>query len=480
MTILQPLPKGKINFTNLIHKVFDLITGHYKVAKNYILSSLVCTIEKIKSQNNYITINLNKNDLSVIHYKKGKIFHYFEKVNINDDNWQQYCESFTKIPVYLVLNEFDVEFRTVDLKKVKFWDRSVLVHQVKKGEFNDNFWVFGKSKSDSSFFKDKYLISAIKLDNQINYIIKKIKNLHNPFAGLRLLNLELSFDKINKSEIKIEDTWYVVLVNFEDNFSDKVKIIIFFNKIPVLQREVKYQSPEEIENSINTTMRFLERFGYEDHHKVKIMAPSTIGKFSNKISDNFEIINFDLSQEILDSYNPTEHYMHFVPKELKTNYMFFSIPNYFAKYVFPTSLFLLLISCYNLTKGYFLNYEYNLTKYKLEKYQKKLPQNYNLQIKKAEVFEYFQDSKQKSPIKPLMALGYACKNHNPSIVSIDWKKENQDCFLKIKLYKKIPQNSKIKLERNLEENFKNICPDYSFVWHNQDYDLVVQMRCNYK
>jgi hypothetical protein len=480
MTILQRLPKEKVSFGTAIHKIFDLIIENYRIAKNYILSSILCMIEKMKSQDNYFTINFNNNDLSIVHYKNGKIFHYFEKVNINDDNWLKYCTNFAKLPIYLILNECDVEFRTVDLRKVKFWDRSVLIHQVKKGEFNNNFWVFGKSKSDSSFFKEKYLISAIKLDDGLNNVIRKIRNLRNPFAGLRLLNLELSVDNINKTDTKIENTWYVVLVNFEDNFSDKVKIIIFFNKIPVLQREVKYQSSEEIENSINTTMRFLERFGYEDHHRVKIMATSTVGKFSNKISDNFELVNFDLSQEIFDSYNPKKYYIHFVPKELKTNYMFFRLPDFFAKYIFPASLFVFIICCYNFTRGYFLNYDYNLTKSRLEKYQKKLPQNYNVQIKKAEIFGYFQDAKQKNPIKPLLALGYAGKNHNLSITQIDWKHDEKDYLLKIKFYKKIPQNSKNKFERSLEENFKNICPDYNWVWHNQDYELVLQMRCHYK
>lgn len=396
----------------------------------------------------------------LIHYKDKKIYHCLENICIEENTLSQYVAQFPELPLYWILQDCEMEFRTINLEKVKWWDRSVLIKQVHEGEFGENDWVFsGFSKRSKNH---DYLLAAIKTDNKLQLCAQKISLLPNPFAGIRAYQIEIAtyyFEQQNKL-----NSWVIVILT-QAKAKDNLTLIVFHDGAIILQRNIINRGWKD---AIKATMRFLNRFGYEDDQIVSIL---TTGKMADTCIAGFEFIKVQPLD--VDNYNPIKATFSFIPSNLRQKYFALIAPILTIRFALPLIVILLFFSAYFMLHGYFVQHDYQIVKNRLEEYNKKLPPDYQQKLKVAELFGYFQSTKKNNPSNMLKLLGQSLKKKRLIASQISWSIKAHNPHLEIKFDKPIKKKLKEKIQIQLESYLKTSFTEIEINWHNDKKPILM-------
>jgi hypothetical protein len=202
-----------IKKTNIGHKaeirVYNEITV-LEEAKIYLKGIWQRIVNWKHYPRDYLNLYESQGTLSLYHFKNNLLVHA-QEISLEDYEWREYVCQHSNLPIHLILQGQDCEFRSFATKQINIWDRFFLFNQLKTNEF--------QSDDLLNHYRPKHhvekvdVLTAIRSNDFLKQIYKVLASFKNPIGGVISWDIEQSIAM--KKQASITRTlrhWVVTLI----------------------------------------------------------------------------------------------------------------------------------------------------------------------------------------------------------------------------------------------------------------------------
>lgn len=418
----------------------------------------------------YINIYESQGGFTLFHFKNSLLVHT-QNISVAHYDWREYVSQHGNLPIYLIVQGQDCEFRSLPTNQIRIWDRYFLFNQIKTNEFSTEDLVNHYQPKQHPEKIDIFV--SIRSNDQLKQIFKALASIRSPIGGVLSWDIEQSLAmKKQASIIRPLRAWVVTLIPIDSNAST---ILIMHQDKILLQRVIFTKSTSDLEKELRSTLRFLQRQGYKDGQAVSILMPessATTIEFSNA-----ELELTPVSKKLLEkeTYRPVKPFLNFVPKMLSQAKSAHEIPRLAIKFLIPISMLLLILWATVQIKSFFQDYENKWLRIKYEKIHKRTSGNFAEQIHLSNLFMNYISSNNKNPSVTINGVNRLLKGRM-QVLDMTWNQTERSTELRLKISSAAKKNHDIKKYINL--NYERILGDVTLSWdeHGSETILLIQQQ----
>lgn len=239
----------------------------------------------------FIKIRIHANTISLFHIKNRHILERFEVAHsqIKAAELISFLRSRSTLPLQILIDDEDASYKLISLRQTKWWNRHGLFNQIKIAEFDKTDWIYHEHvpcPTDAH----RHVFIAFKPSTTLLETFMYLNNLQNPVAKIQLTSVQqtiAAIDRIKEHEpMRSFCPWSLYIRKISD--SEWLLSAQQYGAI-VLSRRGTFaaNSSEEsmIEGEIATTLRYLQRNGYEEGENLTLITAG--------FSDQFNAHSFD-------------------------------------------------------------------------------------------------------------------------------------------------------------------------------------------
>lgn len=239
----------------------------------------------------FISIRIHHTSVSLIHIKNR---HILERIDLShsqlkSEQQNDFLAQRSTLPLHILIDDEDTSYKLISLQHTKWWNRHGLFNQIKIAEFNQSDWVYHEHvpcPTDSH----RHVFIAFKPSSILLETFMYLKTLKNSIAKIQLTSVQqtaAAIDRIKEHEpMRSFCPWSLFIRKISD--TEWLLSAQQYGAI-VLSRRGTFaaNSSEEalIENEIATTLRYLQRNGYEEGENLTLITAG--------FSDQFNAHSFD-------------------------------------------------------------------------------------------------------------------------------------------------------------------------------------------
>lgn len=239
----------------------------------------------------FISVRIHHKAITLVHIKNRHILERIdtEYSQTNATHLNDFLTQRSSLPLQILIDDEDTNYKLISLQHTKWWNRRGLFNQIKIAEFNQTDWVYYEHvpcPTDSH----RHVFIAFKPSSTLLETFMYLKHLKNPVAKIQLTSVQQTATAMNR--VKEHDPmrsfcpWSLFIRKISD--TEWLLSAQQYGAI-VLSRRGTFaaNSSEEtmIENEIATTLRYLQRNGYEEGEKLTLITAG--------FSDHFNAYPFD-------------------------------------------------------------------------------------------------------------------------------------------------------------------------------------------
>lgn len=239
----------------------------------------------------FIKIRIHPNTISLFHIKNRHILDRFDAPNsqIKTAELTSFLAARSTLPLQILIDDEDASYKLISLQQTKWSNRRGLFNQIKIAEFDKADWVYHEHVP-SPVDAHRHVFIAFKPSTALLETFMYLNNLQNPIAKIQLTSVQqtiAAIDRIKKHEPMRSFCPWSLFVRKVSN-TEWLLSAQQYGAI-VLSRRGTFaaNSSEEsmIESEIATTLRYLQRNGYEEGENLTLITAG--------FSDQFNAHSFD-------------------------------------------------------------------------------------------------------------------------------------------------------------------------------------------
>lgn len=418
----------------------------------------------------YFNLYESQGELTLYHYENNILIHS-HAVLPNDRSSFDHITKNPHLPIYLILQGQDCEFRTFATKQINMWDRFFLFNQLKDNEFHENDLIqYYRPKRHTE--KIDVLI-AVRSSDFLKQVYDVLNSFANPIGGVTLWDIEQSF--VMKKQASITRTlqeWVVILVPITNN---KFTMIVFCQEALLLQRVIYSKNTQEIEKEIKSTLRFLQRQGYKDDQPISIVVAEDTIDIAEFSHDKFEAVAVSKRVFEKESYKPINSFFNFLPKSFKQAYLAYIFPRLAIKFLIPLSTILLLIWSTVQIKSFFQDYELKWVNSNFEEVSKKAKGTFFEQAELGKLFTNYVITADNNPSSIITNLTKILKGKF-QVTGITWSQGEKDNEMRLNFAS--INGKKQDFKKYISQNGEKILGDVKITWdeHENESSLLIKKQ----
>ena len=234
----------------------------------------------------FIKVHVNSNAISLFHIKNRYVLDRF-KVNtaqIKSVQLASFLSSRSALPLQILIDDENVDYRLISLSQTKWWNHHGLFNQIKITEFDKTDWIYHEhvpSPTDAH----RHAFIAFKPSPILLETFMYLNNLQNPVAKIQITSVQqtmAAIDRIKEHEqMRSFCPWSLFIRRISD--TEWLLSAQQYGAI-VLSRRGKfaanYSEESMIENEITTTLRYLQRNGYEEGENLTLITAGFSDEFN--------------------------------------------------------------------------------------------------------------------------------------------------------------------------------------------------------
>ncbi|MES2608142.1 MAG: hypothetical protein V4544_05395 [Pseudomonadota bacterium] len=243
----------------------------------------------------FIKIHIHPNHITLFHIKNRHILDRFEveTSQLKTGALAFFLAPRSALPLQILIDNEDVNYRLISLRQTKWWNRHGLFNQIKIAEFDKTDWVYHEHVPCSAD-SHRYVFIAFKPSTTLLETFMYLNNFKNPVAKIQLTSVQqtvAAIDRIKKYEpMRSFCPWSLFIRRISD--TDWLLSAQQYGAI-VLSRRGKFaaNNSEEstIEAEIATTLRYLQRNGYEEGENLTLITAGFSDEFNGHSFDSVSI-----------------------------------------------------------------------------------------------------------------------------------------------------------------------------------------------
>ena len=390
----------------------------------------------IHKEEEYLIVQLTPNNISFQHMRGKRIVDSSHAVFSRRQKLLNQLNDFD-IPIQLILKDWDLKVRQLNLKGIKFFDRRQAKNNFIAGEFSAQDTVICKK---SYTHKNTYTLIGLQHNYQLDQVLNSIASLNNAIKTIQLFETEILY-KITrlyaKKEEKEEGKWFALLTESNKRW----QLLVGHNCDLIYSRFLEQSSSKHFQNDLMQdvidTMNYLPRLGF--HNQKPLMLFAKKGLFQNvpeAKNNNIQLTPIMHMNDflILDEKKATKFYSLFswmndsifLPNFF-WNRLSYTLPKISALIMFPLLFILGMMATY-------LSIDTAIYLKKIDAIDKKtqdfssLNAQMNTCLQRSKYFAFFQTHYQKNPIVMLKNITKLTVNYM-NIQAVHWMKHDQNFVL---------------------------------------------------
>ncbi len=417
----------------------------------------------------YINLYESQGTLSLCHFKNNLLVHV-QEVNLDDYEWRQYVCQHSSLPIHLILQGQDCEFRSFPTKQINLWDRFFLFNQLKTNEFDvDDLLNHYQPKQH---FEKVDILAAIRSNDRLKQIYKVMASFKNPIGGVISWDIEQSM--LMKKQASITRAlrhWVVTLIPMENH---KFTMLVMCQDTILLQRVVHSKTTSDIEKELRSTLRFLQRQGYQEGQAVSVLVPEDTLEIDEFSHAEFEAVA--VSKHLLEkeAYKPTKCFLNFIPQILRQANLAYHLPRLAIKFLIPISAILLILWASVQIKSFFQDYECKWLHNKYEKTFKKTTSNFAEQVHLSKLFMSYVIAGNNNPSKTMNNVNRLLKG-KAQVLGVVWAPTARGTELRLK-FSSVSKAKNQDFKKYISQNCERVLGDVSVTWDDQANETILLIQ----
>jgi hypothetical protein len=242
----------------------------------------------------FIKLHILPSSIILFHIKNKHILERFETTIAQMKNAQfaSFLAPLAKLPLQILIDDEDVNYRLISLRQTKWWNRYGLFNQIQIAEFDKTDWIYTEHvPSPTDLYRHVFI--GFKPSPLVLETFMYLNNLQNPIAKIQLSSVQQAAAAINRITEHEPTQSFCPWTLFIRRISDTHWLLSAqqYGAIVLSRRGTFSANNSEeltIENEIVTTLRYLQRNGYEEGEKLTLITAGFSDEF-NKHS--FESVN---------------------------------------------------------------------------------------------------------------------------------------------------------------------------------------------
>lgn len=416
----------------------------------------------------FINLYESQGKFVLCHFKSNLLVHT-QTIAVDDYDWREYISQHPSLPIYLILQGQDCEFRSLPTNQIRIWDRFFLFNQIKANEFGEEDLVNHYQPKQHAEKVDVFV--SIRSNESQKQIFKALSLSKNPIGGVLSWDIEQTLAM--KKQVSIARplrAWIVTLIPIDSNAST---ILIMHQDKILLQRVILIKNTDELEKELRSTLRFLQRQGYKEGQAVSVLVPENsvvTTEFSNAELELIPVPKRFLEKE---SFKPTSPFMKFIPKTLVQSNLAHELPRFAIKFLIPLSAILLILWASVQIKSFFQDYENKWLGQKYEKIQKKTAGNFAEQVHLSTLFMKYISSNTQNPSNTISSVNRLLKG-KIQVLGVTWAPTEHGTELRLKLPVSTKKNHDLK--KYINQNYEKILGDVNLTWDEQGNESILLIQ----
>jgi hypothetical protein len=216
-----------------------------------------------------------------------KTFHFAEETQNALSN---YLQQHADLPLHIIFQGGEADFRLASLKHVRFFDRPSLLRQIKMGEFSHHHWTL-KLYSPTQDDRYRYLLAGVRPTQILKNVLEFVLAQPNPIAGVHLWPILLAQQVL--FENPTANKWVFILHKQDDDFWH---LVVCQNGAVVMYRHGFFDNLKKIDQQLSkevvATLRYLNRNGFQEGDDITILQ-SNIPPLSLPSDVHADIVTLD-------------------------------------------------------------------------------------------------------------------------------------------------------------------------------------------
>ena len=451
---LNAVPRHEMNILKQTQFYFHSIWKRITDWKNY--------------PRNYMIIYECNDVLSLYHFKNNLLIHK-QDITISEYDWREYISQHGNLPIYIVLQGQDCEFRVLPTHQIRFWDRFFLFNQIKTNEFNiddsTNHYQSKESKEKTDIFV------SIRANETLKKLYKVLSLVKNPIAAVLSWDIEQSIGmKKNANVIRSLRHWTVSLIPINN---DSFTILVMHQDKILLQRVIVTKNHDDLEKELCSTLQFLQRQGYKNGQAVSVLIPE--GSTENNSFSNTELEIVTVSKRFLEKegYNPTKGFLNLLPRTLTQANLAYELPRRAIKFLIPVSTIFLILWASIQIKSFFQDYENKWLNVKYDKVIKKTSGNFSEQVHLSKLFIKYLAANNKNPSYTINAINRLLRG-KAQVIGVVWSPTEHGSDLRLKFSATAKKNQDLK--KYINNNYERVLGNVVLSWDEQGNETLLLIQ----
>ncbi|MES2253268.1 MAG: hypothetical protein V4482_06265 [Pseudomonadota bacterium] len=242
----------------------------------------------------FVKVHIQPTKIMLFHIKNRHIIDRSEILvhDLNTALLNPFLSSRSTLPLQILIDDENVSYRLISLRQIKWWNRHGLFNQIRVAEFDATDWIYNESVP-SADDAHRHVFIGFKPSFIVSEAFMYLNKLQNPIAKIQLSSVQqtaAAMDRIKEHEpTRSFCPWSLFIRKLSE--TEWLLSAQQYGAI-VLSRRGTFaaNSTEEttIENEIATTLRYLQRNGYEEGEKLTLITAGFSDKFN---ANTFEEVN---------------------------------------------------------------------------------------------------------------------------------------------------------------------------------------------
>lgn len=420
--------------------------------------------------NHYVCLFEDFEKLQIHVFQNGKLVKQKTFV-ISELEWKKYLKKYSNFPTYIIAKGFEAEFKEISVAKLNFWDRILMINQIRNNECSDTNLV--NYYKPLSVNEKSYTLIEINSSLNLQSVYHEFLSLPNVLAGVQNFELEVSKKMLEVASIDyaLHDLRICVIAHSEKEFV----LIVFDGDKLLLQRQV-YVAAQDIESEIKATLNFLKRHNYKNDQQISVLIPEYILKNIKLLQTNIEFLT--IANRIFDkeNYNPKKPFMNFVPKCLKESYLAYLLPIFAIKYFLPLVGLCVISGMAMQIQSSFQDTDNKILLTKYDDISSQTPSDINMQLHMAKQFQEYTNSIFANPSVALSKLNKNLLRIKQPASLVSWQILPDQTFELRLQFANVGKNKINSLRKNIEHEYEKIWGAASINWEESERDIILLIK----
>lgn len=417
----------------------------------------------------YFNLYESQGKLTLYYYKNNSLVSS-QEILLSDQVFSDYVGQSPSLPINLILQGQDCEFRSLPTEKISVWDRFFLFNQLKTNEFQEDDLV--NHYQPKQHTKKIDVLVAIRSNDFLKKVYKVLAELKNPISGVTSWDIEQSLAmKKQVSTTRGLHNWVVSLIPMKNH---KFTMLVLCKDTIVLQRVVHSKTTNDIEKELRLTLRFLQRQGYKEGQPVTILVPEDTIELSEFSNEEFEAVAVSKRLFEKENYKPTKSFIDFIPKILKQKNLAYHLPRLAIKFLIPISAVLLIFWSTVQIKSFFQDYEFKWVNSNFEKVLKKTTGNFAKEANFSKLFTSYVLAANSNPSEMITNVNKLLKGR-AQVLGIAWSTNEQGSELRLN-FASTAKTKKKDFKKYINQNSERILGNAKIAWNEEGNNntLIIQ------